>query len=52
MTPEWRRRETDNPLGRVGTPAEVAAMAVLLCDEGGAFITGQGLGMNGGSVMR
>ncbi len=52
MTPQWRAKELGNPLQRLGTPAEVAAMAVLLCGEGGAFITGQGLSMNGGSVMR
>lgn len=52
MTPEWREKEMDNPLRRIGTPTEVAAMAVLLCGEGGAFITGQGMSMNGGSVMR
>ena len=52
MTPEWREKEKNNPLGRIGTPAEVAAMAVLLCGDGGAFITGQGMSINGGSVMR
>ncbi|MEQ8665448.1 MAG: SDR family oxidoreductase [Rhodospirillales bacterium] len=51
MSPEWRARELNIPLNRFGQPEEVARMAVFLCGAGGAFITGQGIGMNGGSVM-
>jgi 2-hydroxycyclohexanecarboxyl-CoA dehydrogenase len=36
------------PLGRVGTPADIAATCSLLCSDGGGFITGQVIGVNGG----
>lgn len=51
MSEEWRARELDIPLGRFGRPEEIAAMAVFLAGPGGAFVTGQGIGVNGGSVM-
>jgi 3-oxoacyl-[acyl-carrier protein] reductase len=51
MTPEWRAKELAIPAGRFGTASEVAQLAVFLAGSGGAFITGQCLGINGGSVM-
>ncbi len=51
MSPEWRERELDIPMGRFCRPEEVAKMAVFLCGDGASYITGQGLGMNGGSIM-
>jgi 3-oxoacyl-[acyl-carrier protein] reductase len=51
MSPEWRARELDIPLARFGRPEEIAAMAVFLAGPGGAYVTGQGIGVNGGSVM-
>ena len=51
MSPEWRAKELDIPLSRFGQPHEIAAMAVYLAGPGGAYITGQGIGVNGGSVM-
>lgn len=36
------------PLGRLGTPEEVAAAALFLASESAAFITGQVLGVDGG----
>jgi 3-oxoacyl-[acyl-carrier protein] reductase len=51
MSAEWRARELDIPLGRFGQPEEVAAMAVFLAGPGGSYVTGQGIGVNGGSVM-
>ena len=41
----------ETPLGRVGTPEEVAEAVLFLAGEGGAFITGQILGVNGGMVI-
>jgi len=51
LSPEWRAKELDIPLARFGQPDEVAAMAVYLAGPAGAYITGQGIGVNGGSVM-
>lgn len=39
------------PLGHLGTAGDVAAAVGFLCTEQAGFITGQTLGVNGGSVM-
>jgi 2-hydroxycyclohexanecarboxyl-CoA dehydrogenase len=39
------------PLGHLGTGADIAAAAGFLCSDEAGFITGQILGVNGGSVM-
>jgi 2-hydroxycyclohexanecarboxyl-CoA dehydrogenase len=39
------------PLGHLGTGADIAAAVGFLCSEQAGFITGQVLGVNGGSVM-
>lgn len=39
------------PLGRVGTPEEVAAAILFLCTPHAAFITGEVLNVNGGAVL-
>jgi len=39
------------PLERLGTPADVAAAVLFLASEGGAYITGQVLVVDGGMVM-
>jgi len=39
------------PVGRAGTPEEVAATCGFLCSEEAAFITGQVIGVNGGMVL-
>lgn len=38
------------PMGRMGTPAEVAAMVALLASDEGAYINGQLLQVNGGGA--
>lgn len=48
---EWREKEKNIPLERLGDARDVARMAAFLCGDGGNFITGQGLGVNGGSIM-
>jgi len=39
------------PLGRAGTPADIAAMCAFLCADGGSYITGQVIGVNGGMYI-
>ena len=39
------------PLGRLGTPAEIAQWAYFLCENGGDYVTGQVFGVNGGFVI-
>ena len=51
MSPEWRAKESDIPLKRIGQPEEISELAVFLAGPGSTFITGQGIGVNGGSVM-
>jgi NAD(P)-dependent dehydrogenase (short-subunit alcohol dehydrogenase family) len=63
-TPMLRGAETDGaianleklasrmiPVGRIGTPEEVAATCGFLCSDEAAFITGQVIGVNGGMVL-
>lgn len=51
MTPEWREKELAIPLARFGQPEEIAQMALFLAGPNAAYITGQGIGVNGGSIM-
>jgi NAD(P)-dependent dehydrogenase (short-subunit alcohol dehydrogenase family) len=39
------------PLGRAGTPTDIAAACSYLCGEGGDYVTGQILGVNGGMYI-
>jgi 3-oxoacyl-[acyl-carrier protein] reductase len=49
---EFRREVAEStPLRRWGTPADVAAAAVWLASPAAAFITGQTINVNGGTVM-
>ncbi len=41
----------ETPLGRLGTPGDVAAVIAFLASEAGAFVTGQVLCPNGGFVI-
>lgn len=46
---KWRgRMERDIPLGRLGTPDELASVALFLASEQSSFITGQVISPNGG----
>jgi 3-oxoacyl-[acyl-carrier protein] reductase len=50
--PDWYRQlERDLPLGRLGTPEEVAPTAVFLASDEARLYTGQTLGPNSGHVM-
>jgi NAD(P)-dependent dehydrogenase (short-subunit alcohol dehydrogenase family) len=39
------------PLGRAGTPADIAGACSYLCSEAGGYITGQIIGVNGGMYI-
>ena len=39
------------PVGRAGTPADIAAACSFLCSDGGSYITGQLIGVNGGMYI-
>lgn len=39
------------PMGKIGTPEEVADVVAFLCSEGARFITGQSINVSGGSVI-
>ena len=46
---ERGRREI--PLGRVGYPEDMAGLAAFMASSDGAYMTGQGVAMNGGRVL-
>jgi NAD(P)-dependent dehydrogenase (short-subunit alcohol dehydrogenase family) len=52
--PEAQRRlmEARQPIGRMGRPEEIAAAALYLCSDDGAFVTGAGLVIDGGLTAR
>jgi 2-hydroxycyclohexanecarboxyl-CoA dehydrogenase len=39
------------PVGRVGTPEDIAAVCGFLCSEEASYVTGQVVGVNGGMVL-
>ena len=43
---------TSTPVGRIGIPDDVARAVVFLADPASDFITGQSIGVNGGTVLR
>lgn len=45
------RRVADTPLGRLGTPDDVAGVIRFLAGDGAGFVTGQVLGVDGGLVL-
>jgi NAD(P)-dependent dehydrogenase (short-subunit alcohol dehydrogenase family) len=47
------RRALDayQPIGRMGTPDEVAALALYLCSDEAAFVTGQAYPIDGGVLV-
>ena len=51
MSPEALALDMANPLGRIGTPQEIAAAVVFLASPGASFMTGQTICPSGGAVM-
>jgi NAD(P)-dependent dehydrogenase (short-subunit alcohol dehydrogenase family) len=51
-TAEWAGIERGaNPMGRAGTPEEMAGAALLLCSDAGSFITGADVQATGGKHL-
>lgn len=40
------------PMGRIGEPADAAGLALVLCSDAGAYITGQTIYVDGGMSLR
>ncbi|MDE2766446.1 MAG: 3-oxoacyl-[acyl-carrier-protein] reductase [Chloroflexota bacterium] len=52
LSPETQTRVLERiPLGRFGTPDDVAAVCAFLASDDGSYITGQTLGVDGGLVI-
>lgn len=49
MTHHIRSQIDRIPLGRLGTPDDIAALAAFLCSDAGGFINGQMIASNGGA---
>jgi NAD(P)-dependent dehydrogenase (short-subunit alcohol dehydrogenase family) len=50
--PERRaRREAETPLRRLGQPEDMAGAALLLASRAGAYITGQTIVVDGGTMI-
>jgi NAD(P)-dependent dehydrogenase (short-subunit alcohol dehydrogenase family) len=46
-----RTLEAYQPIGRMATPEEVAALALYLCSDEAAFVTGQAYPIDGGVLV-
>jgi NAD(P)-dependent dehydrogenase (short-subunit alcohol dehydrogenase family) len=49
---ERRRMAARQPIGRMGTPAEIARAALYLCSDDAGYVTGSGLVIDGGLTAR
>lgn len=45
------KAKTEIPLGRIGYPEDMAGLAMFLASSDAAWMTGQGVAMNGGAVL-
>ena len=45
-----QKMESMTPLGRIGTPEDVAAAAVYLCSSAGEWVTGKVFEVDGGTT--
>ncbi len=51
MSAAQQALETNNPLGRIGTPEEIAVVIAFLASPAASFITGQCFSADGGAAM-
>lgn len=47
---DWGRVGRGNPSGRVGTPEDVAGLAIFLSSRAGEYVVGQTIALDGGAV--
>ena len=47
---DWDAVATRNPTGRVGTPEDIAGLAIYLCSRAGEFTIGETITCDGGSA--
>jgi 2-deoxy-D-gluconate 3-dehydrogenase len=49
---DWDTVGRMNPSGRVGTPEDIAGLALYLCSRAGAFTVGEVITCDGGSLLK
>ena len=47
---DWDRVGRGNPSGRVGTPQDIAGLAIFLASRAGEYVVGQTIACDGGAV--
>jgi 2-deoxy-D-gluconate 3-dehydrogenase len=47
---DWPSIGAHNPSGRVGTPEDIAGLAIFLCSRAGEYVVGQTIACDGGAV--
>jgi len=52
QTPEEAVAGRNTPLGRSGTPEEIAAAVAFLASEGASYLTGQSIAVDGGNTIQ